>query len=222
MQNYVITTIVTPPVSTDLTSLLNVKSDLVLSGSVPEDDIYLRRVIKQVSGAIVQYCNRPFAQATYQDLVRPQKMNRMVFIPNRSGYYMPARSPLVSVTSVTENGVALVAGTDYEVDIDSNTIYRLDSDGNPRDWCGWPLIIVYVAGWTLPPVDNPTLPADVEDAAIRMIKARWFSRDRDPVLKSEDIAGVGKEEYWISNAAEGAMTPDITDILDNYRYPALA
>ena len=221
-QNYVITTVITPPVSTDLTSLINVKGDLVLNGATPQDDIYLKRLIKQASGAIVQFCNRQFAQATYQDLVRPQHMNRPAFIPNRKGYYIPARTPLTAVTSVTEDGTLLVVGTDYEVDLDSNAIYRLDENGYQTDWHGKPLIIVYTAGFTLPPVDNCTLPADVEDACLRMIKARWISRDRDPFLKSEDIAGIGREEYGMGAQGNGNITPDIEDLLENYRDIVLA
>jgi len=221
---YTITSVVTPFTgSNDLTCLLNVKADLSLDGWKPVDDIYLTRQIAQASQSVRNYCNREFAQQTYQDLVRPQRDARPWFLPAKTSSYMVKNLPLVSVTSVTENGVLLTANVDYEVNLQSSSIYRLDSNGNPRQWDTYPLIIVYVAGFTLAPATSPTLPADLEDAVIRMIKGKWFDRNRDMRLKSQEIAGVGKEEYWISqNPDEGNMTPDVTDILDNYRPPTVA
>jgi len=223
MRNNVITTVVTPAVSTDLTTLLNLKSELKLSGSVPADDIYLRRAIKQATASAQNFCNRVFAQQTYQDLiqVRPRHYTYPNFLPNRRDSYLVSNGPLVSVTSVNENGTVLVSGTDFEVDVANGILYRLDSFGNPTDWVTFPLTIVYVGGYTLPPASPSTLPPDLEDAVIRMIKSKWFARDRDPMLKEEDIAGIGREVYWIGAPGDGSMTPDVTDILDNYRIPAI-
>ena len=227
--NYVITTVQTPAASTNLTTLLNVKTDLALSGAVPEDDIFLRRAIVQVTQAAQDYCNRTFAQQTYQDLVRPERDRAARFIPARRGYYKTAVSPLVSVTSVIEdylgdNQTTLVQGTDFEVDLTQNAIYRLDTNGQPRDWYSYPLQVIYVAGYTLPPATSPTplLPATVEDAVIRMLKAKWDARNRDPTLKVREVAGVGRDEFWISNTKDGAMTPDITDLLYAYRVNTVA
>lgn len=37
--------------------------------------------------------------------------------------------------------------------------------------------------------------------------------------KQEDVPGVYSASYWVSTGGEGAMTPDVADLLDNYRVP---
>jgi hypothetical protein len=63
------------------------------------------------------------------------------------------------------------------------------------------------------------IPADIEDACLRMIFKAWQTRLRDPTLRVEETPNLGRREYWISTGTEGNFTPDILDILDNYRVP---
>jgi hypothetical protein len=69
--NYVLTTMVTPPTSSALTTLANVKDDLGLT-SETDQDTRLTRYINEESANIARHCNRVFGRATWQDVFRPQ------------------------------------------------------------------------------------------------------------------------------------------------------
>src|SRR5205085_640541 len=83
-----------------------------------------------------------------------------------------SRWPVVSLTSVTENGAALVQDTDFTVDVDNGQLLRLDGD-RPRHWSVFPVVVAYVGGFEC-------IPDDVQDAVIKTVRARWLGRDRDP------------------------------------------
>lgn len=134
-----------------------------------------------------------------------------------------ANTPLVSVSSITENAILLVEGTDYEVDYENGYLWRLDDFGYPKLWPAYKIVVDYVAGWVLPGnTGTPALPADVEDACIRMVNARRYADGRDPLLKADEVSGLGRQEFWVSGGNDGNMAPDVTDILDNYRIQAIA
>lgn len=222
--NYAITEVVTPAANVRLTTKEHVRDDLKITSGA--DDAYIDRLIASQSAAASQYCNRTFALQTYCDTIRPQRDSRPYFLPNGRQPMFVRRTPLVSVTSVTENDVALVAGTDYEVDLQMGFIYRLDDSGNPKPWPSYKIVVTYTAGYTLPTQgkdgENCTLPPDVEDAVIRMVKARYLARDRDPFLKQESIPGVLDQTFWVDTGESGNISPDIRDLLDNYREPVVA
>ena len=215
---YAITTVVTPPTSSDLTTLENVKAELSISGN--SDDAWLGMAISQVSQAISNYCNRVFGLATYKDVFRLRRDGRGLdpLVLNRF--------PLVAIASIVEtiDGVdqtPLVEGTDYEVNASTSEIYRLDENGNPRNWFASLITIQYQAGWALPNDDDPTMPADIEQAALKLLTARYRSKGRDPMLKAEGDPGVGQQQYWVGTASgqTGLFPDDVCGILDNYRVP---
>lgn len=232
VRNYVLNTVTVAATSFDLTTLLNVKTDFGLDDDTDAaTDIYLKRVIRQVSSAISRYCNKVFALQTYQDVFRPQQDHWPVTLPNRTAPLMVTQSPLVSITSIvvkrgTED-VTLVAGTDFEVNLKTGELWRLDSYGNPRGWDAVKTTVIYVAGYTLPCqtgsvntlLDNAP---DLEDAAIRMVKARWLAKDRDPFLKTDQVDGVGSQTFWIPDSPDGNFPPDVQELLNDYRSPVIA
>lgn len=213
MGNYTITTVTLAADDFDLTTVDAIKEDLNISGS--GDDDFIARAISKSSAAISQFCNRVFAKQTYQDMIR---------LPCTGLDTLElAKLPLVSVTSITEDGTALVSGTDFEVDLENGFIYRLNSSGAPTCWSASKVIAVYVAGWVLPGDVNETLPSDVEDACIRMVKNARAKRTRETDLKIDDVAGISHREYWVPSGADsGNLPPDIEDILQNYRIKAFA
>lgn len=209
-----ITAITTPAVSYDLTDLTTVKSELKKTDTA--DDDLLGKYITWSSAAIANEVNRPFVSETMKDqflLSRAQASGVARVAPDA---LLVQRWPIISVASVTENGTALVVNTDYVIDATNGRLLRLSSDGNTRSWCLWPVIVAYVGGYA-------TLPGDVIDVAVRMVKNRWNLRGRDPYLRSETIPGVREASWWIATGNEaGNMPPDIVDILDNYRVPVIA
>jgi hypothetical protein len=207
-----ILTVSTAALSYDLTELSDVKDELGVTNGA--NDAVLKRYISSASLAAMQYCNRVFSVETLSEQFLPEYWH----LPVRSGVkpLQLTRWPIVSITSVTENAVLLVQGTDYLVDAANGQLTRLDSNAYQCRWQPLPLTVVYVAGYA-------TIPLDVEDAIIRMVTKRYVAKGRDPALKQESIPGVREVQYWIATGADsGNMTPDITDILENYRVPVSA
>lgn len=210
-----IVTVVTPASSYDLTTLGVVKD--MLGITVTDSDTFLTRQITQASAAIASFCNRIFASETVRDTVFPWREGYpRVLRGGEDGPLQLGRWPIVSVTSLTENGTALTSGTDYLIDAAKGQILRVDTNGAPRAWTTLPLVITYVAGYA-------TIPADIADAAIRMVKGQFYGRGRDPAERSVSVAGVGDVAYWLGGGPNmGVMTPDVVDLLDNYRVPVIA
>jgi hypothetical protein len=119
--------------------------------------------------------------------------------------------------TVSVGDTLLVADVDYVVDGARGQLIRLSPSGIPMGWVSLPVTVTYRAGF------DP-VPADVQDAVIRLVKARWYARRRDPNLKREEIPGVRSAEWWIdtSPARLAAMPPEVVDLLDNYRVPVTA
>ena len=68
------------------------------------------------------------------------------------------------------------------------------------------------------------IPADLTEVALRLVTARFRSKDRDPTLIMQDTPNVGTQRYWFGGAPgqRGAFPPDIEAALDDYRVPTVA
>lgn len=214
-EDYTITTVTAAATSFNLTTLLAVKADLNINDATSQTNILLQRLIAQCSSAATSYCNRVFPLQTYLDTIR---------LRNGADVLMTRRHPVTQIVSILEDTTALIVSNDYEFDADNGLIRRLDGSGLPSKWTGDKKVAIsYKAGWILPgtPALASTLPADLEDAVIRMVKSRYLARERDPFLKAERVDGVGSVDYWVAAGTDGNMTPDVSDVLDNYRIPAI-
>ncbi|MCS3690943.1 phage head-tail connector protein [Bradyrhizobium elkanii] len=214
MQAEVISVVTTPASSYDLASLSDVKDELGVKDN--SSNALLQRYLTSASAAVAQYCNRVFpAETMTETFWASRDRGWRKVLPSVQDLQL-SRWPVQSVTSVTENGNALVEDIDFKVNAENGQLVRLNTNGYPRMWPVYPIVVVYTGGFA-------TIPADVEDAVIRMVTKRYVSKGRDPSLKQESIPGVREVQYWIATGADsGNMTPDITDILDNYRTPAIA
>lgn len=167
--------------SKSMTSLARVKTELDIT--VDTHNTFLYDAIAQASAAVVSYCRREFAQETLVDSFR---------IGGGIGLLQLRRRPIVSVSSIVEDGVTLDSD-DYEIIKDNGWLQRLDSDGDPQCWeCG-KIVVTYVAGWAM----LTDLPSDLERVTIDLVKSKWFGRKRDPMVKREDVPGVLLTEYWV-------------------------
>lgn len=213
MAPQIITTVMTPATSKLLIDLATVKSVLGIADA--SQDVFLNLQISWVSNAIAQYCNRVLVVETIKDEFWLQREPYPWMLP---GGVMPlqlSRWPIVAVTSITEDGTALVDGTDFRVVYETGQIERLDSNLWPKKWPTLPIVVTYSAGYS-------TMEPSIVDAAMRMIAARRAARGRDPFLKQESIPGVREAQWWVATGTDaGNMTPDIVDILDNYRVPVI-
>lgn len=210
----VISAITSAASSYDLTTLAVIKDELNITDNA--DNAKLQRYLTSASAAVAQFCNRVFQAETVSDEYWPQRDPAPRVVAGGIPNLQLSRWPIVSITSVTENGAVLVDGTDFRADKINGQLIRLDINGYPKAWPVYPIAVVYVGGFA-------TIPADVVDATIRMVRQRWLSKDRDPLVKQRNIPGVLEESFWIATGSEaGNMPPDVADILTNYRVPVFA
>lgn len=207
-----LTTVIDQAKSYNLTSLINVKAELSITDT--NSDTLLNRYITSASAAAAQYCNRVFVVESIQDQFCG--VRDTVLFRARHGVLQLSRWPISGITSVVVNSVTLVENTDFITDAINGQLTRLDSSGQRTSWCGLSITVNYNGGFDV-------IPSDVEDAVIRMVTKRYRAKGRDATLKQESIPGVIERQFWIATGTDaGNMTPDITDILDNYRVPLIA
>jgi hypothetical protein len=112
-------------------------------------------------------------------------------------YLQPRTQPVISVTSITERGTALVLGADFLVD-DFGRIIRVYGGGisYPRGfWYGVnDIVITYVAGRTI-------IPSNILEAAKKLISVNWRSQ---PAGAFSPFEG-GTTDTYGSDDAEAAM-----------------
>jgi len=120
-----------------------------------------------------------------------------------------ARRPIVSVTSIEEDGIALDPA-DYEILAASGMLRRLSGDA-PRSWSlAGKIVVVYVAGWA-------TVPESLKFAAEQLARVYWFQQTRDPALKQISIPGVIERQFWVDTSNDHDIPQDVMDILEPYR-----
>lgn len=217
----IITTLITPATAPtggqryDLVDLATIKLELNATNNA--DDPFFRNLISRASAAAANYCNCVFPVETVKDEVLARhSQGHQRTIPDRCYPLQLSRFPVTSLTSVVENGVTLVDGTDFRIDYDKGQLIRLGIDGHPKSWTSLAITIIFTAGYA-------TIPFDIVDAVVRMVKNRWFMRQRDPSLRQQSIPGVLEQQYWVATGAEaGAMTPDVVDLLSGFKVPVFA
>jgi hypothetical protein len=188
----------------NLTTLANFKTDIGLTTT--DEDAWITAKLPRVSALIARFCNRVFAKQTYSQQFRDVESDALSL----------SQYPIVSVTSITEDGTVL-ASTDYEIDAAKGLIYRLYNDERVC-WSACKITVVYLGGFVLPG-DSGTrdLPQDLEEAALTEMKSARLAKTRDPAVKSYDIPGVYSETRWIGDASEEALSPDVCAKLQTYR-----
>ena len=67
-------------------------------------------------------------------------------------------------------------------------------------------------------------PADLVEACLRLVNARFRSKDRDPSLVQQETPGVGVQRWWVGGTPgqHSPFAPDIEHILDPYIMPVMA
>ena len=200
-----ITTVITPATNFDLTTVEYVIDDIGEDEAI--DETMIGRWITQASKAAANYCNRVFPIETVKD----------EFWLN--GECLPvlqlSRYPIKAGTTPTiieDGGAALALTTDFRVDYDAGQLLRMNGNGYTRRWTACAISVQHQAGYE-------SIPEDLADAVLRMVRARWNARGRDPNLRQESIPGLRDATYWIPDGDIGNMTPDVREILDKYHSP---
>jgi hypothetical protein len=215
-------TVLTPATSYDLTTVETVKTELGLTGST--DDAFLGTLIRQASDDVARYCRRVLATESVREVfrtgrsyARPCDFDAPLWL---------ARTPVVAVTSLIEDTVTLVDGTDWEVDKETGKLTRLvdGASGLVGYWgstMGWGSVITveYSGGYSL----LPDLPNDLERCAIDLLKRRYFARSRDPALRSQQVLDLVNKSFTAdgSEPVKRGLPLSIAQRLDDYvRMPA--
>ena len=210
MRPTTLTSVLTPAISAELVDLDAVKDELKIAASDTQHDAFLARAICQVSAAIASYCNRVLVAETVRDVI---------FACLAGGQLPLSRFPVIAVTSVTvgDNPSPLTEGTDYLLDPQRGWLLRLGLGGAPIAWYGAPTTVTYQAGYH-------DIPADLQEATLRLVTARFHQRGRDPTLRSQSQPGLGDQTYWVGSVpgASGPFPEDILAILNIYRMPVTA
>jgi len=204
----------------DLTTVEDAAFELQLTSS-NDLDKWLQRVITACSLGIAQYCNRVFPLQTYQDTFFLQRDPFPgVIIGGAAPLQLKYEALAAGSSSVTENGVALVLGTDYLEDPGLSQLTRLDMRGFPMRWPKFEIAVQYQAGYAADS-DEMTILAD---ACLQFVKFRYFSRLRDPGIKSENVVGVYEASYLWGTGPGGPndIPADIAGKIDRFRVPVVA
>lgn len=201
------TVVVTPGASIDLTVLNTVKTELGITNTT--NDAWLQTKITQASAAIAASCDRVFQQETVADYFsldwRTCRSN---------GALVLSRTPVASIVSLIE-GNATIDASNYEFDEQKGMVWRMLSNVRGGYWFGGQIVITYVGGYEL----LTTLPFDLEQACILLVKGSWFSKTRDPLIKSVSIPDVASYDYWGGGAGGqgAAFPPDVENLVAKYR-----
>lgn len=217
MSNEIVTTVVTPASTYDLTTLALAKVDLSIPVGDTTQDAFISAGITQVSKAIANECNRVFPVEVVKDIFYMDCVSR------RSVLQL-SRWPITTVASVTEDSgltsqAILVANTNYVLRADNGQLLRIDSSNNGllTTWSSSTVTVQYSAGFA-------TIPDDLAMATLRAVTLRFASRGRDPMLIQRDQPSRGAERFWVGALRQdgGAFTPEIDAILNYYSMPIFA
>lgn len=180
-------TVVTPAQSLSLVSLYEAKIALGLATSTDEAlDEQLEMFIEWSSAEIAALCNRTFAKETViEKFGSNTNYNNRIYL---------SRYPVRSITAIDEDGDALVVDDDYEVDMATGLITRVDSA-----WAA-PATFSYTGGYDLPN-DSPKA---LRQAALLMTREAYNATTRGDssvrMIRHKDSAIT----YFDPNAKSGS------------------
>jgi len=186
-------TVTSAAASTDLTTTARVKDDLGID--VSTYDTIIGRFIERASALIVSYCQREFAQQRVTETLAS----------DGSEILMTSRYPVTTLHSVSYEGTA-VAASDYFLEDDKAGIIR-----KVTNWTNtereFDYSIDYTYGYVLHSFGSgtPTLPAEIEQACIEIVKSFYYGRQRDSAIASETVPQVYSVRYGNTQGSGGAL-----------------
>jgi hypothetical protein len=187
-------TVLTEACAVDLTTLARAKRELGISGTRRDDD--LKEDITMASMMCAEYCRRTFAKEKVREVIDSDSCAR-----TDDGWIVLQRKPIVEIHSVVEGtDTALVLDTDFVADLEHGMIRR-GTIGSPRYWRYGKLTVEYTAGYEL--LDG--VPWSYERACLIVLRSLWFSRGRDPAIRSVDIPDVGSRTYASGDSSSTSL-----------------
>jgi len=194
-----------------MATLEMIKEDLNITGGTEDDELY--RVLDQASAFIVKYTGRKFARETVTELLEG----------TNSPILLLERTPIVTITTITDNGTA-IGSTEYFIeDADVGTLFRQVGwrkdkfyhpntiDLFPTSWAKHNWSVTYCGGFVLPEQsstdgDDPNLPADLTRICLDLARFHYLNKDADLTVRLERTG-----DAWITRF--GCKESQETEIL---------
>lgn len=199
-------TIETPNTDRSLLTLAELRAAAGVSDN--SKDAVLVPLGNYVSAMITKACKVAIAGAIPPTL-RLETVTETIRYRSRSGKadgLVLARRPVVEIVSVTEHGNEISA-SNYELDAAASILYRMSGTCPIRWYCLGDIVVEYSAGYEV-------VPDDLKYAAIKFVQAELVTGSRDPNLKSLEIVGVSRREWWVSDKQVTSIVPgEVMDIL---------
>jgi hypothetical protein len=200
-----IVNVTTPATNERLTTVARVQADLGITGN----DAEITTAIEEASSRIEAELGYHLALESVTETFRPVVGYEM------AGEALLDRTPIVSIDSVTMDGTPVV---EWDHDPVNGRLLQLSS-GTKIWWkfCN-ALTVNYSGGWVMPGEVDRTLPPALESACVAYVRSIWFSRRRDPLVKSVDVPGVISRDYWVGGIADvGALPPEVAVMLGPFK-----
>lgn len=193
-------------VATDLNLLTSAELRAAIGVEDSSKDAALVTLGKRVSSTIAKAC-KVEADGAVPPTLRLETLTETFRLKSSHVELVLSRRPAISITSVTEDNIALTAA-DYELEKGSGILRRLDGSDNPSCWAAAKIVVVYPAGWQ-------TVPDDLKLAATKLAAAFWSEGQKiDPSLKRESIPGVIEQEWWVGPSDDPIIPQEVMDLLN--------
>lgn len=172
-------------------------------------DTRIAQLIVSVSQLVKTYCNN-----TFVDFVSSAKTETFNVDYNEH-FVQLTETPIISVTSVSERDnptasyTGLTVNSDYYVDSVTDTIFRVDSGGNEKQFKSGKgaVTVVYTAGYS-------TIPQDLELAVMDLVT--YYLKDERK--QRQTIAGASLNNQTSTSQRDNVGFPDhIKRVLDLYK-----
>lgn len=195
-----------------LTTLARVKLELSISGVDTNRDMLLNLKIDEASDDIEAALGFKVAKETVSETFWPEPCD---MAPDR---LVLDRTPVGAISSVTVDGVAYDASL-YRLDAGTGELFALDASGYACRWYFCKSVVVaYSGGYILPAESGADLPAGIEGACVDLVSSFWASKGRDPTVKSEEVPGVLRTDYWVGAVGDaGELPPSVVMKLAPFR-----
>jgi len=172
-------------------------------------DTRITALIQSVSQLVKTYCNNSF-----KDFVSSAKTE--VFNVDYNEHFVQlTENPIIAVSSVAERDkpsdtyTTLTDAEDYYIDSVTDTVFRIDGSGNPKQFKSGKgaVKVVYTAGYS-------TLPQDLELAVMDLIT--YYLKDERK--QRQTIAGASLNNQVSTSQRDNVGFPDhIKRVLDLYK-----
>ena len=211
-------TISTPATSSRLTELTTAQGVLAQIESSKTDD-QINALIDRASDTICRYLNWKVADDGTVSL-GVETIVETITPDCREPHFWLSRRPVISITSVTEDGDTVDAA-DYQLVKLSGKLYRLES-GVKTTWLKEEIIVTYQAGWALPGANPRTLPHDIEQACLELIQHYAVTEKVEPGLRSKVLPGLVEKSFFPSlNNTKAGLPITVKALLEPYVRPII-